>query len=248
MRSDSLLTSLWATNSAGLLCLILVGSGVCAQEEPDLAPILGFTVTPAATGRQIVRTSIPLRPGALKAGQDVVIDDGRSKIPAAIRPLTWHAGEAGDGSIRRAMVTFPCTFPDQQAVGLRVYKTSQQLASRLPPPLEVRLEGGVWSITSRSGFHLHAQPIWPDMDPDLPWHRENIEENAFFRWQEWTQQDDQWSRVVEVRVDALEQVIFVAHLQRRGGNENWAPRYGWDLMLGGQQNEAKLTGLQQARN
>src|SRR5437899_9920655 len=91
-----------------LLAFLSLAVGVRGQEEGG---VLAVTVTPAAAGKQVVRTSLPLPRGLLRDGEKLIADDGRRKLETAVRILSWHPVKAGEAkSVRRAMVTFPYTF------------------------------------------------------------------------------------------------------------------------------------------
>ncbi|UCH35660.1 MAG: hypothetical protein JSV65_04730, partial [Armatimonadota bacterium] len=57
------------------------------------------------------------------------------------------------------------------------------------------------------------------------------ESNAHFHWQRVRLPDAQWPRVIEVRADALGQVVVIAHLQRNPEGDGRAPDFGWEIEL-----------------
>src|SRR4051794_41285190 len=85
-------------------------AAVDAEPEPAGGPgqRLGFTVKPAAAGRQVVRVSLPFPPGVLPAGDGLAVSDGHREIATALRVLTPRPG-GGEG--RRPAPRAPGTVP-----------------------------------------------------------------------------------------------------------------------------------------
>jgi len=200
-----------------------------SEAEPAL---LGFSVTPAATGRQLVRVSLPFRKGALQPDSEVIVTDGDHEIIAAVRPLGWHVDDDRERSVRIALVTFPYQFEDMKSVRLQL-TTSRSKHSKTPadtqPEVRVRRADGTWIIEFATGEEFHTDPIWPDCKSDARWQRETVEDNDYYHWQRWKLTDGIWNRIVEFRWDKLGQVVAVAHLQRTDESAQWAPTFGWEL-------------------
>ncbi|MBI4584368.1 MAG: hypothetical protein HY717_10140 [Planctomycetes bacterium] len=116
--------------TALMLSSILATAGLAGPGE------LAVTVAPAAPGRQLVRLALPLPPGSLPEGQALVFSGGGREVEAGVRVLTWHGGN-GDAprSARRALATFPWTFPDNKtpcAFTFKAASPSAQPAAALP--------------------------------------------------------------------------------------------------------------------
>ncbi len=86
-------------------------SGLCLPGDRSLPT---FTVTPAGTGRQTVRVSLPFAPGSLPAEVGLILKAGDRPIEPDVQVLTLHPGRPR--SVRRAMVTFAYDFADSQPV------------------------------------------------------------------------------------------------------------------------------------
>ena len=190
-----------------------------------------MTIEPAAEGMQLVRTSLPFPKGTLKTDQSIVVKDGDTEIPVAVRPLTFYGGDAKPGLVRRAMVTFPYRFADGRPLPINLYSVSAIPASENPMPVEIHVADDHWSLAYPSGLTVRARPLWPKLEDPGEWHRETIEHNRYFRWERWKRQNDEWGQIVESRADVLGQVVLIAHLQRRDAKGDWTPRFGWDLTV-----------------
>ena len=84
----------------------------CTVLGVDERHILEFQVTPAAIGRQLVRTALPFPVGKLREGESVVAVHEQQRTPVAVRPLGWHGVEADPPWVRQALVTFPHEFTE----------------------------------------------------------------------------------------------------------------------------------------
>ena len=227
-----LVTWVWLSGVAGRF---LCGPAVMAEELPQSPAVAEFSLRPSATGQQLVRVSLPLRPGQLAAGQAVNVRRGNQTLAAAIRPLTFHANETEPRFVRRALVTFPFYFEDEREVFFALHPATTPApgpsAESPPSAIRVELEAGDWVLTGSDGLVARARPVWPESESVAPWQQETIEDNQFFQWQRWRQCDEQWCRVVEARCDVVGQVVLVAHLQRREAAGDWCPAFGWDMTL-----------------
>jgi hypothetical protein len=199
---------------------------------------LVFTVTPAATGPQIVRRSLPFEPGLLATNRALRVSDGRREVEAGVRVLTWHPAIDGrEPSVRRALVTFVHEFRDLEPVRFVARPAAvPEGRSSTPWPVVVELGGepgggdGSLTVRYRGGPHLEARLVAPPrVVPAGPVRIEEIEANPFHRWRRFHLPDPDWPRIVEVREDALGGVIVVAHVQRRLDGDGRAPDLGWEL-------------------
>ena len=212
--------------SVGLLIPAWAGSVPAAN-------FASFTVTPAAPGPQLVRTSLPLPRGLLGSNDAAVITaTGRKAARVGLRVLSWHpATNAEPPSARRALVTFPHRFADREPVRftLQKAKAQKQPASELPVRLLVEGESFrlVWNDGRRAALQLLAPPRTSREPPRL----ELVEENRFFRWQRLHLPDPDWPRVIEFRLDGAGGAVAVAHLQRANTNGHFAPDLGWELTI-----------------
>ena len=76
------------------LILAVAHCRVVSGELAGDTKLTEFSVTPADLGRQLVRTSLPFRPGVLGRDQELIVTDGEQERVVSIRPLTWHPGKA----------------------------------------------------------------------------------------------------------------------------------------------------------
>lgn len=211
--------------------LIALGS-LCetAFAFEDSATLLEFSVTPAATGQQLVRTSVPFRSGVMQQDTQIVADDGHEQISVAVRPLGFHVDSKNQRTVRQAMITFPYQFLKSSPIVFRLHAAKRSEISHPKPNVYVTFHSeGWWKIDYSTGKSFRADPIWPGSEPTTDWQHEIVEQNPYFTWERWKQQSDNWQRVVEFRSDHLGQVVAVAHLQRTGAGSNWAPRFGWEI-------------------
>ena len=80
MSRPFLLSVVRATLVASVLCCIV--PEVCAARD------FSATVTPAAAGEQLVRTSFPFPRGFLLEGHTFVADAGHRRLPVTVRVLS----------------------------------------------------------------------------------------------------------------------------------------------------------------
>ena len=76
--------------------------------------VLKFAVTPAATGQQLVRSSLPFAKGKLPQGWSLVARSNAGDTPVGVRPLSWYPQSTTKRSVRRAIVSFPHEFTTDQ--------------------------------------------------------------------------------------------------------------------------------------
>lgn len=206
--------------------LLALLSGVTGAAAPSNDP--AFTVTPAATGEELVRTSLPLPRGLLREDQQFVVTGGRRKFAAAVRPLSWHLVTNGEPkSVRRALVTFPFSFasPAPVTFSLRPVASAKPAARALP--VTAALQGETVALTWKSGERVEASLLAPARTSTATPRLEVVEENNAYRWLRWHFSDPQWPRIIELRCDALGGVVLVAHLQRNLPEDGRAPDIGW---------------------
>jgi hypothetical protein len=199
-----------------------------AGERPPAC--LSFRVSPAATGRQLVRLSAPLPFRLLPEGQGILVSNGEREMSAALRVLTWHpASDAKTRSARRALITFPYDFVNQEPVAfaLRPVPVPHETPTRFP--VEVTVKGDTVTIGYRQGPTVIARLLAPPRSAPGEARSESVEVNAGFRWQRFHLADPQWPRVIEVRVDVQGGVLLQAHLQQNLGRDAYAPDFGWSV-------------------
>ncbi|QEG33215.1 dienelactone hydrolase family protein [Bythopirellula goksoeyrii] len=222
-------------HSSQLFALLLALSTLVAKTEGEQrteneSQLMEFSVTPAASGRQLVRASIPFRSGILSQTEQVFAEDGSEQTPVAVRPLGFHIDSTGEKTVRQAMVTFPYNFLQPSPTVFRLHKSKDSRISLPKQEVELTFHGeGWWEIAYSTGSSFRAVPIWPDSEPSSGWISETVEQSPYFIWQRWKQEIGKWHRIVEFRTDHLGQVIAVAHLQRLDASSNWAPRFGWEI-------------------
>ncbi|NUM56916.1 MAG: dienelactone hydrolase family protein [Candidatus Hydrogenedentes bacterium] len=198
-----------------------------------------FTVTPAKTGQQLVRVSIAFPPLALPKDLAIMVSDGATTVEPDMRILTWHSGTPP--SVRRAIVTFPFTFPN-----LSARKFTLSLFKGTPPPqVSIFSEGDDWQIDiAGHTFSITDQGIvWkrPDQTaviaeviapPRSSTSRGTlglIESGRHYKWVRASFYDEHWPRVIELRADSLGTVVLQARLQRLDKGDATAPDLGWKI-------------------
>ncbi|MGI9429274.1 MAG: dienelactone hydrolase family protein [Bythopirellula sp.] len=215
-------SAVWLVSTS---CLI----NACACAWAVDASALQFSVVPAKSGLQLVRVAMPFPRGEIKAGDGLTIDDGRQQMAAAVRPLGWHWGEAAAPSVRVGLVTFPYEFTSRSEIRLHGKRSNSNPTTMINPALRVDKVDDGWQISDAAGPRCQIRPLWPEAGAAANWQTELVEDNAYFRWQRWTQSDEDWTRIVECRFDPLGQIVAVAHLQRKNEQDDWATDFGWEL-------------------
>lgn len=208
------------------LVILAAFHGACVANQARV----NMTVVPAASGRQLVRASAPLPRGMVREGRTLVVRDGTEAIVPSLRPLTWHASaDAGDKSVRRALVTFPYHFekPGAKEFVLETQAGSASPAARIP--VATRMDKETVAITYEGGPTLRARLLAPARTSPAPVQHEPIESTPHFRWERVRLPDQHWPRAIETRIDAAGQVVLVAHLQRKLPDNGRAPDFGWEI-------------------
>ncbi|MDP3071028.1 MAG: hypothetical protein Q8N18_12110 [Opitutaceae bacterium] len=209
------------------IILLALPSGVSRAADPRGDN--SFTVTPAVTGEQLVRTSLPLPRGLLSDGQTLNVTDGKRNFAAAVRPLSWHPVTNGESkSVRRALVTFPFSFSTPSPV---IFSVRAVAAERTPPralPVTAALREETVALTWKNGERVELILLAPARTSTAAPRLEVVEDNDSYRWQRWHFPDPQWPRIIELRSDALGGVVLVAHLQRNLPEDGRAPDFGWE--------------------
>jgi hypothetical protein len=229
LRLLAILGSGWASAITAAL-LTAAASGRAAAEGVSL------TVTPAATGEQLVRVSLPLPRGFLREEQTLKVEqemrgwaeDKWPSVRAEVRPLSWYpATNDGPKSIRRALVTFSYSFRTRQAMNFALQAVARKERRRRSRPVAVAVRGESLSLTWKKGWQVDLRLLAPTRtSAEAPRH-EVVEDNQFYLWQRWHFPDAQWPRIIELRSDALGGVVVVAHLQRKLPVDGFAPDFGW---------------------
>lgn len=209
--------------------LLSVAPSAAAVPQEQPADHVTITVWPAATGRQLVRASLPLPAGFLKDGELLTATAGRRSITVVPRVLSWHPSKNGKlRSARRALVTFPYTFADTE----RVHFTLRPVTKKAPGgrlPVAIRLDGEILTLSWRNGPTLKARLLAPARSSDEAPRVEIVESGPAYLWQRYLFSDPLWPRVIEVRADALGSVVVIAHLQRNLPEDGYAPDFGWEV-------------------
>ncbi|MGE3310010.1 MAG: dienelactone hydrolase family protein [Limisphaerales bacterium] len=224
------------------------------QSKSPAASSLAFTITPAASGDQFVRTSLPFPPALLQTNASIRVrtqaetrtaPSQSTDNPAALRILSTHHGTDATPpvpTVRRALVSFVHRFPDLQPVRFTLEPRQPEPGSptTVPeplPPLPVAyslVDGSLgfrWPDGAAVTLHLVAPSLAPSANGNAPEPRlEIVEENAFFLWHRLHFTDDSWPRIIEVRADRLGTVSLTAHLQRANSPGVFMPDFGWDLI------------------
>jgi len=212
---------------------------------------LTIQVTPEADGMQLQRLSLPLPDGFLPAGKTLAVSDGSTRITASVRVLTWHP-RVDDGndtlpalaSARRALVTFPYEGKAGQPVTLTLTPITETAPTPCLP-VAVTVDGDRLHIAYRNGPTLDATLIAPPASDPRSVLIQTVESNAHYLWQLYRIDDAEWSRIFDVRVDALGTVTVTACLQRSAVTPSshdfdrrcydiaftTAPDFGWDIAV-----------------
>jgi hypothetical protein len=232
----------------GLLAVALFAALVADVARGDSpAEAVTMTVTPAANGEQLIRTSLPLPRGWLPEGQTFSVTDGKRKFAAAIRPLSWHPMINGEPkSVRRALVTFPFSFPTAAPVKFALRPVAPKKSRVRALPVTAALRDETIALAWKNGQRVELSLLAPARTSTEAPRLEVVEDNEAYRWQRWHFPDPQWPRIIELRCDALGGVVLVAHLQRNLPEDGRAPDFGWEAktrasFLTGQSSNATLS-------
>jgi len=212
----------------GILALNYIMAETClATNHPESE--ISVSVTPAATGSQLVRISLPFPEGLVLENQSLLVSDGQI---AALRPLTWHpVTEDQPRSVRRGIVTFPYTFQNDTPVQF-TFQPTQSVSETLPSLLvDVEVDDETITIIYKDNVTLKIRLLAPPRTSSEALRTEVVESNANFLWQRVHLPDPQWPRVIEVRSDALGGVVVIAHLQRNQPEHGRAPDFGWEVTV-----------------
>lgn len=206
-----------------LFCFLTVPSTSWAE--------LRLTVTPSASGQQLVRASIPLPRGFLLPQQKMIASIGGQAQSVAVRALGTYPN---DPSVRRALVTWPQTFESFEpvVVELKAVGADSHQTETKPRFSEIQLDGDRVQIRSNRQrvSTLEAKIVAPALvstnaDPRI----EIVESNEYFDWRRYHVDDPQWPRIVEIRQDILGTVALRLHVQSRQLDRHRAPDLGWRL-------------------
>lgn len=209
-----------------LLLLALISSGARAAGPRNESTV---TVTPTATGEQLVRTSLPLPRGFLRENQQCVFTDGRRKFIAEVRPLSWHpVTNAEPKSVRRALVSFTCSFQSTRPIKFALHPVAASKSAARAMPVTATLLGESVSLAWKTGERVNVRLLAPERGSSETPRLEIVEDNDAYFWQRWHFSDPLWPRIIELRCDALGGVVLVAHLQRNLPENGRAPDFGWE--------------------
>jgi len=233
VRVLAVLRSSWA-------CALAAGLLTAAASRQETAEGLSVVVTPAATGRQLVRTSLPLPRGFLREGHALEVrremrgraDDESHPVRAEVRPLSWHTATNGElQSVRRALVTFPCSFRTAQPMRFTLRPARPNEGRPPSRPVTVVVSGDSVSLSWKQGWRVVLRPLAPARACTEVPRLEVVEDNGFYLWERWHFPDALWPRIIEVRCDVLGGVAVVAHLQRNVPGDGFAPDFGWQVTM-----------------
>lgn len=190
-----------------------------------------ITVTPAATGRQLIRFSLPLKPGQFGEGMMLEARSGRWVSRPGVRALDWYAPAAGVRSARAALVTFPYKFQNLKPVRFRLKSIVQRPEKRLRVEVDWKDDTLQIRWPDDPARTIDAKVVAPPRESTARPVREVVELNPYYSWTRFRLSDPKWPREVEVRADALGRVALVAHLQRMAGDGVRAPDFGWEVKV-----------------
>ena len=151
---------------ASLLCfcalmVLLTAPGVPGSDQPR--PGVSFTVSPAATGLQVVRVSLPLPPGFLGSNQLCSATAAGSQAePAALRVLSWHsAANSTSRTARRALVTFRHRFANTNPVAFMLQPAKPSQAAPGDFPVTLVGDGDSFTLGWKNGRKVELKFIAP---------------------------------------------------------------------------------------
>lgn len=213
-------------------------SGLCTGTVGTLPD---FRVTPATTGNQIVRLSLPFAPASLPLGLGVSARCEGRAVEADLRALTRHPGQPA--SVRRGILTFPFNFTEIRPHGFTLELMRVENAA---PLLTVLEQGpGTARLVTRAGTVLiSADAVSVEQDGGAPWEArliapartstsqpefEIVEQGEHFLWVRLLAPDNAWPRIIEVRLDALGGIAVWGHIQRLEKGNATADDLGWAL-------------------
>ncbi len=215
----------------------------CRAAQPESRPArMTITVTPAATGEQLVRASIPFRRLTIfPAKSDAIYlmgPDGISIRPTC-RDITGHAPTSdGISTLRRGIFTFPYTFTSTAPVTftLGLPRNAAEPKSSVPLPEVTSDDWRNVEVVFRDGTTIKAKLLAPEPTQTTQVKVELVECDRYFIWERYVLNDPQWQQVIEMRADAMGTVALIAHLQRNVEGDGRAPDFGWELTLPNSQN------------
>ena len=212
------------------MCLLLIGSAPLSSCKADTSS--AFTLTPAETGPQLVRVSVPFSAGFLKLGGGLKASVGPLTSPTAIRPLTFYPASGRElPSVRRGLVTFTWSFDDKKPIRFELQPSPVAADPVVKFPAQITVAGDKVIVAYTNGPKVEASLIAPTRTSNTSVDFEQVESNAFFSWSRYSFADPEWPRIIEVRADSLGGVLIQAHLQRGLPGESRAPDFGWDFTL-----------------
>ena len=130
-----------------LTALVWLGATFIASAEVPMETGLNFSVSPAATWQQLVRTSVPVPRGFLSSNQVLVLKTGLRFEPVGLRVLSRHPVTHGEPpTARRVLVSFPYYFPDLKPMGFTLQATNPN--PELPADFPVTLSAQATPFSS----------------------------------------------------------------------------------------------------
>ena len=130
------------------------------------------------------------------------------------------------------MVTWIDEFADTQPAEFALEACDPAAVPALPSRLPVgwTLRDDEITVTWEGGPVVRARLIAPSVcEPPLPVETQIVESHGLYHWERITIPDRHFPRIIELRADALGQVVLIGHVQRDLPGNDYAPALGWHL-------------------
>ena len=140
-----------------------------------------FNVTPAAIGKQLVRTSLPLPRGFLTEKKALEITAGKKTMTAGFRPLSWYPVKQGEPkSVRRAMVTFPFNFKDFKPIIFHLNNPDLKSQNLPKLPVSLLVKNNNITVTWKNGTTVNLKLLAPECKSNVTQPMVIVETNEFY--------------------------------------------------------------------
>ncbi|MGI6139182.1 MAG: dienelactone hydrolase family protein [Candidatus Hydrogenedentales bacterium] len=212
--------------------------GVTADATHELP---SFIITPDKKGLQLIRLSLPFLPGSLSTDLSVQAICEGQEINADLRVLSCHPGKPR--SVRRGLLTFLFYVTE-----LRSYRFTLRLVDHIPSPsllLSHEQRDSRFHVSTRLGeleispeqvsFHRSEGDTWeagliaPARRADLQPELEIVEEGAFYLWIRMLMPDEEWPRIIDLRIDGTGGIALWASVQRMIPGNGYCDDLGWTI-------------------
>lgn len=196
-------------------------------------------VVPAAIGRQLVRTAIPMPRGFLVDDQQIEASSEKGAVLTGTRILGFYpTAYASPPSARRAMLTWIHDFETTEPVSFILRSVSRKSTDDRPSLQTVQVTDKGLSIEHRldetEAPHVIAANWLVDGQSWTESRVEIVESNPYFDWRRIHFKHDRFPCIIEIRSDALGLVALRLHVQSTEEARYRAPDIGWQLTLPGQ--------------